>query len=102
MQSQTNRKHACIPGTWYTSAPAYLPDPLSSFSEGLVLRQLLMYQAWMFWNSKQPRQHWWDNPSLEGATSSLLKYTLKFSVESIKSVIVGSNFLFLRSHKEEP
>ena len=23
---------------WYTSAPAYLPDPLSDFSKGLVLR----------------------------------------------------------------
>ena len=31
MQSLTNRKRTYIPGTWYTSAPAYLPDPLSDF-----------------------------------------------------------------------
>ena len=31
-------KRTCIPGALYTSAPAYLPDPLFDFSEGLVLR----------------------------------------------------------------
>jgi len=38
MQSLINRKRACIPGAVYTSAPAYLPDPLFDFSEGLVPR----------------------------------------------------------------
>ena len=31
MQSWINRKRACIPGAMYTSAPAYLPDPLFDF-----------------------------------------------------------------------
>ena len=31
MQSWINRKRACIPGAVYTSAPAYLPDPLFDF-----------------------------------------------------------------------
>jgi len=34
----TNQKRAFIPGTVYTSVPAYLPDPLSDFSKGLVPR----------------------------------------------------------------
>jgi len=38
MQSWINRKRACIPGAVYTSAPAYLPDPLFDFPEGLVPR----------------------------------------------------------------
>jgi len=38
MQSRINRKRAYIPGAVYTSAPAYLPDPLFDFSEGLVPR----------------------------------------------------------------
>jgi len=38
MQSWINRKRDCIPGAVYTSAPAYLPDPLFDFSEGLVPR----------------------------------------------------------------
>jgi len=38
MQSSANQKRACIPSAWYTSAQAYLPDPLSDVSEGLVPR----------------------------------------------------------------
>ena len=38
----TNQKCACMLGAWYTSAPAYLPDPLSNFSEGLVPRLYLI------------------------------------------------------------
>ena len=34
-------KRACIPGAVYTSAPAYLPDPLFDFFEGLVPTLLL-------------------------------------------------------------
>jgi len=32
------------PGAWYTSAPAYLPDPLSGFFKGLVLRLVDLLQ----------------------------------------------------------
>jgi len=38
LQSRTNWKRTCIPGTRYTSTPANLSDPPSDFSEGLVLR----------------------------------------------------------------